>query len=272
MSTLGFYFSLLIGLAIGSFLNVVILRLPIILQNEWRQMAQEYLTIPSQIHSSKFNLIFPNSHCQHCQTKLTWFMNIPLVSYFFLKGKCYFCHHPLSKQYPLVEFFTALITLYVFYQFGFSVQTVAAWLFTWTLIALAVIDFNTYLLPDRLTLGLLWVGLLISVKTIFISSEAAILAAIFGYSFFAIVAFIFQLIRKKPGMGQGDFKLLAAIGAWVGLLPLIHVIALAAVGAAIVNLVLLLTKKIKYNQMIPFGPALCCAGWVVFMFEPSFKM
>lgn len=264
---LSFPLSLLIGLVVGSFLNVLISRLPLILQQEWRNQSLEYLSLPRKREDfNRFNLLYPRSHCKNCKKNVNWYDNIPLFSFIWLRGKCRFCQLSINKQYPFVEFLTAVMTAYIFNRFGWNFLALGVCLYTWILISLAIIDYNTQLLPDELTLSLLWLGLFFSVFQILIVPENAILGAMLGYCFFWIIAFIFKQVRKKPGMGHGDFKLLAAIGAWVGPLPLVYVILLASIVNLVANLILLILKKIHYNQAIPFGPALCLAGWIVIMF------
>jgi len=258
----------LIGLAMGSFLNVVIVRLPKMLMQQWRQCSLEVLEQAAEQPTEAFNLIKPRSHCPKCQHPLRLRDNIPLLSFLWRRGRCAFCQQPISKQYPLVELLSLVVTVLVFYQFGLSWQTLAAWAFSWSLIALTVIDMQTQLLPDVITLPLLWLGLIISVPGLFVTPEQAIIAASLGYGLLWLVGFVFKRIRGKIGMGHGDFKLLAAIGAWVGVIPLVNVLALASILGIGLNVALLLTKKINYNQAVAFGPALAIAGWFTLLYGP----
>lgn len=273
-----------IGAIIGSFLNVIIYRLPIMLEREWQQTisvataetpfepkknsSTNAITKRYQVPTHRFNLIWPRSHCIYCKHLLYLRDNIPVISYFLLMGCCRFCKQNISKQYPIVELLTILITIIIFSHFGFNVATCFTCLFAWSLIALSVIDYNTQLLPDYLTLPLLWTGLLLSVFQLFIPANEAILAAITGYLILWFPAQIFQFWRKKPGMGNGDFKLLAAIGAWLGIIPLVNVLCIAVIIGLVTHIILLIRKKIYYNQLLPFGPALALAGGVVLIWGP----
>ncbi len=298
------------GLMIGSFLNVVIHRIPIMLERDWREQAQQILggndqgvggsqsaatptaserrtadsgrwedkqkdvapasSVPPPA-SSAYNLFVPRSACPNCGTMITASQNIPVLSYLFLKGKCAKCGAKISARYPIVELVTAILSGVVAWKFGFTWYTGAALLLTWTLIALTFIDFDTQLLPDNMTLPLMWLGLLISLAATIpafglpVDTRSSILGAVFGYLSLWSVYHLFKLITGKEGMGYGDFKLFAALGAWMGwqMLPLI--ILLSAFTGAIVGITLIVVRGRDKNIPIPFGPYLAAAGWIALM-------
>lgn len=270
----------ILGLTVGSFLNVVVYRLPIMLQRQWRAQAREMLAtqtrdpvagadLSAEATENTFNLVYPNSHCPYCETAIKPWHNIPVVSYILLGGKCAKCAHPISKRYPLVEMVTALLTALVVWQFGFTLQTVVLLLFTWALIALTLIDFDHQLLPDSITLLLLWAGLIANSSGLIVSLPDALWGAVAGYLALWSVYWLFKLITGKEGMGYGDFKLLAALGAWLGwqILPLI--IILSSLVGAVVGLGLIVLRGRDKNIPIPFGPYLAAAGWIAaFWGEP----
>lgn len=260
-----------LGLCIGSFLNVVIYRLPKIILYRWRLECAEALELPAaanEHHYAELSLSRPASHCVHCQKPLPWWQNIPLLSFILLKGRCYFCGAPISYRYPLVECLSAFIAVWVFYTFGFSFKSLAGMVFCWHLLALTFIDMDYLILPDDMTLLLLWLGLLVNTRHILISPEFAILGAAIGYSFLWIVAHGFKWVTGIEGMGYGDFKLTAAIGAWLGwsYLPLVLLIA-SAIGL-IVGLVFLARKHLPIRTPIAFGPCLAIAGMLA-LFLPG---
>lgn len=258
----------LLGLAMGSFLNVVIIRYPVMLARSFRAECLQFLKLPAEAApaQSALNLLMPGSHCPHCLRCLTWRENIPLFSYWQLRGRCAGCREKISIQYPIIEFLTLLATVTIFFHFAFSVQTLFAWLLTWGLIALAGIDWRVQLLPDVITLSLLWIGLLANTQALFTPIENAVWSAVIGYVLLWVVAFLFKKIRKKQGMGHGDFKMLAMFGAWLGLLSTLYVLLLAVLLGLIVNISLLLLKKIGRDHPLPFGPSLALAGWVGLLF------
>ncbi len=258
----------LISLCLGSFFNVVISRYPEMLMRGWRADCREFLELPSEPTSTTFNLALPPSHCPLCKKLLAIWYNIPLISYLLLTGRCKFCHQRISIQYPLVELITVLTTLAVFFQWGWQVKTFALWLITWGLIVLAGIDWKTQILPDTITISLMWIGLILNIHYLFTSLPEAVLAAIIGYCFLAVAASLFKLIRKKKGMGNGDFKMLSMFGAWVGILPMFQILLIAVLLSVVVTLVLLFLKKVQRDQPLPFGPWLAVSGWLVLMFEP----
>ncbi len=250
---------LVLGLAVGSFLNVVIFRLPKIMERDWQIQCAELRgeTAPAQ---DAFNLAVPRSRCPACGHQITALENIPIASYLVLGGKCSACRTRISPRYPAVEALSGLATAYAAWQFGFGFAAFAAMLFLWCAIALAFIDFDTQLLPDSITLPLVWAGLLVNLGGTFVDLRAAVIGAAAGYLSLWCVYWAFRLATGKEGMGFGDFKLLAAIGAWFGwqMLPLV-VLASSAVGA-VVGIGLMVLAKHGRNVPIPFGPYLAMAG------------
>ena len=252
------------GLSVGSFLNVVVYRLPIILNREWKQQCHEYLEIEQPELTPELNnlsLSTPRSACPNCGHKITAVENIPVVSYLFLRGKCSSCKKHISIQYPLVELLTAVASVVVAYRFGVTIQTITALFFTWTLIALTLIDIHKQLLPDNLTLPLMWLGLLLAVFGVFTDIQSSLIGAMAGYLILWIVFHGFKLITGKEGMGYGDFKLLAALGAWLGWEFLPQIILLSSVVGTIFGLGMIATGKTEMQNRIPFGPYLAIAGW-----------
>lgn len=256
----------LIGLVIGSFLNVAIYRYPIMLHNQWRAECLEFLNMPPEKDKPAFNLALPRSHCPHCKHTITFWQNIPLLSYLFLLGKCAHCQKAISPLYFMIELLSAVLACLVVWTFGITTQTAFALIFTWALIAMSAIDFHEHLLPDDLTLSLLWVGLFSAAFNIFTTPKLAILGALVGYLVLWGVAKLFKAIRQKDGMGFGDFKMLAMLGAWVGINALLNVLLTAVILALVVSIPLLFLKKLTKGNPIPFGPFLAVAGWTTLMF------
>ncbi len=254
-----------LGLAIGSFLNVVIHRVPKMMERQWRAECAEWQgeAPPSE---TKFNLVTPRSHCPACNRPIRALENVPLVSYAVLRGKCAGCGKPISWRYPAVEALTAALSAFVAWHFGPTAQAGAALFFTWTMIALAFIDLDTFFLPDDLTLPLLWAGLLVNIGGVFTDLESAVIGAAAGYLVLWMVFWTYKLATGKEGMGYGDFKLLAAVGAWLGwkLLPL--VILLSSVVGAVIGIALIVLARRGRNVPIPFGPYLAVAGWVAMFY------
>jgi leader peptidase (prepilin peptidase)/N-methyltransferase len=256
----------LVGLMVGSFLNVVIYRLPIMLQREWKHDCLIYLeqedTAPT---SGAFNLSVPRSRCPQCGHAIGALENIPVISYLLLQGRCKECKTTITIRYPTVELTTALISIVVAQHFGFSLQTAFALILSWSLICLTLIDYDTQLLPDSICLPLLWIGLFTSLFEIFNQPQTAIIGALVGYLSLWSVYWLFKLSTGKEGMGYGDFKLLAAIGAWLGwhMIPL--VLMLSAIVGAIVGTAYLTFSKNDKNTPIPFGPYLAIAGFVALL-------
>ncbi len=260
-------YSFFIGSFLGSFLNVVIHRVPLMLERQWKADCKELLTLNSNNPPiSKYNLWVPRSHCPSCNHQVKAIENIPIISYLILKGKCSNCGVKISLQYPFVELFTAILTTFVVWRFGLNIQSFGAVIFTWYLIALSGIDIKTQYLPDNMTLPLLWLGIFLNIFLTYTDLTSSVLGAIFGYISLWLVFHIFKLITGKEGMGYGDFKLLAALGAWLGwqLLPLIILLS-SAVGA-IIGITMIMTKLQERSKPIPFGPYLAVAGWIAMMY------
>ena len=275
-------FCFVLGLFVGSFLNVVVYRLPLMMERTWKSECREFLKLDatdsdatdcetsvdsgSQVETpEKFNLMVPRSACPSCNSMITAWQNIPVISWLLLRGKCGNCKHPISAEYPIVELLTALLSMAVAMKFGASMQLVFALLFTWALISLAMIDFHTTLLPDSITLPLLWLGLLISLVPVFVAAPDAIVGAAAGYMILWLVFQTFKLVTGKEGMGFGDFKLLGALGAWLGWAKLPLIILLSSLTGAIIGIMMMFLFKHKRNQPIPFGPYLAIAGWIALM-------
>lgn len=254
-------FITIIGLMVGSFLNVVIYRLPEMMKRNWLQQCAELHgkaieTLPT------FNLITPRSACPHCGYKITALENIPIISYLALRGRCSQCQARISPRYPIVEAVTALMSGFVAWHFGYSLITIAVLIFVWSLIALAVIDLNTQLLPDDITLPLLWLGVLVNMNDGFTDLHSAIIGVMAGYLSLWSIYWCFKLITGKEGMGYGDFKLLAAIGAWLGWSMLPIVILFSSLVGAIAGVGLIIAAKLKKNIPIPFGPYLVGGAFI----------
>ena len=254
----------LLSLCIGSFLNVVIYRTPKMMEQEWRQDCQMFLH-PEQaiIDESKLTLSKPASTCPKCTTAIRWYQNIPVISWLVLRGKCGSCQNPISIRYPLIELLTAICSLVIVAVFGSTLQMLFGLIFTWVLITLTFIDFDTQLLPDRYTLTLAALGLGINSYAIYVSPTSAIWGYIIGFLCLWIVYYLFKLITGKEGMGYGDFKLLAALGAWMGPLMLPLIVLLSSLVGAIIGIILL--KIHKENQPFAFGPYIAIAGWIAFL-------
>lgn len=251
----------ILGLLVGSFLNVVIYRLPKMMEHGWQAQCAELNGQPPVDHEP-FNLVLPRSACPHCRHPISALENIPLLSYLFLRGKCAGCGTPISLRYPIVEAVSGVLSTFAAWHFGFGVAGIAALFFIWALIALTFIDFDTQLLPDTITLPLLWLGLLLNLNGAFTSLDNAVIGAAVGYLVLWSVYWLFKLVTGKEGMGYGDFKLLAAIGAWLGwtLLPL--VILLSSLVGAVVGITLIVLANRGRNIPIPFGPYLAGGGLI----------
>jgi leader peptidase (prepilin peptidase)/N-methyltransferase len=255
----------ILSLFVGSFLNVLIYRLPRMLEQAWNEECRIYLGLKPQQDTTKLNLWLPLSHCPRCKESIRPWHNIPLLSFIFLRGRCAYCHTPISSRYFWVEFLTCAASVFVAYQFGFTWQCAGALLFTWICIGLTFIDFDTHLLPDQLTLLLVWLGLLLSVFNIFCSPQDAIFGAIAGYAIFAIIQLIFGLFTGKTGMGQGDYKFLAGIGAFVGWQMLPLVVLISSITGVIFTLTHMVIKRDFRSNPLPFGPYLAMAGWIALL-------
>ncbi|MBL0546264.1 prepilin peptidase [Aeromonas jandaei] len=262
------YFSLvfILALMIGSFLNVVIHRLPIMLEREWQAEYRSYFT-PEENPASepRYNLMVPRSACPHCGHAITALENIPLLSWLWLKGRCSECQAPISARYPLVELLTALLSVAVAMMISPGWGTLAALLLTWVLIALTFIDLDKMLLPDQLTLPLLWGGLLFNLSGGFAPLADAVIGAMAGYLVLWSLYWAFKLLTGKEGMGYGDFKLLAALGAWLGWQALPIILLLSSLVGAIIGISLIALRKHHQGNPIPFGPYLAIAGWIALL-------
>ena len=268
-----------VSLMVGSFLNVVIYRLPIMMERNWQQEYESYFSDSandgistyandkSATPDEPFNLVKPDSTCPSCGHKIRAWENIPVISYLFLKGKCAKCKTGISIRYPLVELFTAIACTFAAYQFGVTSQALWAVAFTYVLIALLFIDLDKMLLPDQLTLPLLWLGLLLSTQNIFVGTTDAIIGAATGYLSLWSVYWLFKLVTGKEGMGYGDFKLLAALGAFTGWQGLPIIILLSSLVGAIAGILIMIIQNKGKSLAIPFGPYLAVAGWLTLLFK-----
>jgi leader peptidase (prepilin peptidase)/N-methyltransferase len=256
----------ILGLIVGSFLNVVILRLPARLMHGWRQQSREILELQDEGDAPPPDLVWESSHCPQCKHPLGALENIPVLSWVLLRGRCKHCGRRISIQYPIVELLSGLCSAAILWKFGFGWQAGAGLLFTWILIALAGIDLRTQLLPDQLTLPLLWFGLLLALNPLFIDAHSAIFGAAIGYLSLWSVYWLFKLATGKEGMGYGDFKLLGALGAWMGPAALLPIVLLSSLIGAIVGGAFLAIRGHDRATPIPFGPFIAAAGWVQFVF------
>ncbi len=251
-----------IGLAVGSFLNVVVYRLPKMMEQMWHRECRELLEKSPPDEEKPFNLSHPASHCPACGQPIKPWENIPILSWLFLKGRCSNCGTKISIRYPIIEALTAILSLVVAHYFGVSWETLGALILTWALISLSLIDFDVQLLPDSITLPFVWLGLLLSLFGLFTDAHSAIIGALVGYLSLWSIFQLFKLLTGKEGMGYGDFKLLAMLGAWLGWQYLPQIIMLSALVGAIVGLSLILIRGRDKNIPIPFGPYLATAGWI----------
>lgn len=274
--SLRYIIAVVFGLCIGSFLNVVIVRLPVILKHKWAKQSLEFLeeenldpelleqviiNLSLKSSSEKISLSFPASHCVYCQQKLQFWMNLPILSYLILKGRCYFCSKKISIHYPIVELATALLFGYIAYLYQDLFHLLEYFIFFSVIIVAAVIDFQTMLLPDEITLPFLWLGLLFNIQG-FISGSllSSIIGAIFGYIFLATIYWTFKLLTKKEGMGFGDFKFLAAIGAWLGVNYIIPIAMISSISTIIYAIAFFMIKRKNLTTAVPFGPFLALAA------------
>ncbi len=264
----------ILGLLVGSFLNVVIYRLPVMFKREWRKDCCNYLeenyNAKIQLDTSKepaepFNLVKPDSTCPSCGHQIRAWENIPIISYIFLRAKCSNCKSPISLRYPLVELLSATLAALCAWHFGFSLEGFSAIILSWALISLALIDYDTQYLPDQITLPFLWIGLILNLNQTFTDIESAIIGAIAGYLILWSIYHLFKLVTKKEGMGYGDFKLLALLGAWMGWQFLPAIIIISSLVGSIIGISLILLKKHQRDIPIPFGPYLAIAGWITLL-------
>ena len=252
-----------LGLVVGSFLNVVIYRLPVMLERDWRAQCAEFLNTPdTSAETKKFNLATPRSTCPKCGHPIRVYENIPVLSYLLLRGRCSACSAKISPRYPVIEFATGILSAAVAWRFGFSSAGAGALLLTYALITLTMIDFDHQLLPDNITLPFLWLGLLLSVFNIFTGMQASIIGAVAGYLILWTVYQVFKWATGKEGMGYGDFKLLALLGAWMGWQALPAIILLSSLVGAVVGIALIVFARRDRRIPIPFGPYLAAAGWI----------
>ena len=263
--------ALILGLLVGSFLNVVIYRVPEGLNRNWKLQAKQMLDLPlEQGEGEHFNILMPPSHCPSCKVAIKPWQNIPILSYVLLKGRCKHCHTAISLRYPLVELLTGLVFAVCAWKFGATWTAVAAMVFSAYLIAMIFIDADTQLLPDQLTLPLMWGGIVFHLAAYLLQADWGItnlvdslLGAIVGYMSLWSIFQLFKLVTGKEGMGYGDFKLLAALGAWLG----ISVLPIIIIMSAVVGLIFALIMKVAKNQPMPFGPYLAISGWIVLVFS-----
>ncbi|MEP9318191.1 A24 family peptidase [Pseudomonas sp. LABIM340] len=255
----------LLGLLVGSFLNVVIHRLPRMMERDWQQQARETLGLPEGEKLPIYNLVLPNSQCPHCAHEIKPWENIPVVSWLALGGKCSSCKAPISKRYPLVELACGILSAFIAWHYGFGWQAGAMLLLTWGLLAMSMIDVDHQLLPDALVLPLLWLGLIVNHFGLFTSLGDALWGAVFGYLSLWSVYWLFKLITGKEGMGYGDFKLLAMLGAWGGWQVLPLTILFSSLVGAVLGVIMLRLRNAETSTPIPFGPYLAIAGWIALL-------
>jgi leader peptidase (prepilin peptidase)/N-methyltransferase len=253
-----------LGLIVGSFLNVVAYRLPLMLERDWQRQSREILGLDAPTEPA-FNLALPRSHCPACGCPLRAQDNLPLLSYLLLRGRCRQCQATIPLRYPLLEAFTALLSIVVVAHFGVSWLSLFALLFTWTLLALAAIDIEQQLLPDDLTQPLLWLGLLLNTQSLFVSPVSAVAGAAVGYLVLWSVYWMFRLLTGREGLGQGDFKLLAALGAWLGWQALPLVVLLSSLVGALTGIALIALRGRDRREPLPFGPYLAAAGFIALL-------
>lgn len=255
-------FVFVLGLIVGSFLNVVIFRFPKIMQNEWRHECCEFLEIENKQTAEKISLSTPASTCPKCKHKIRAWENIPVISYLFLKGKCSQCGTSISARYPLIELCSGILSVVIAITFGVHILTALALVFTWMLLALTFIDYDEQLLPDDITLPLSWLGILVNSFGLITDLQSSVYGAVFGYLSLWSVYIVFKLITGKEGMGHGDFKLLAALGAWFGWQSLTIIIILSSVAGCLYGLIVFLFFRNQSGKPFPFGPFLAVAGWI----------
>jgi leader peptidase (prepilin peptidase)/N-methyltransferase len=268
-----------LALLFGSFLNVVIYRLPLMMERDWREQCAELATQPaSDIPEGRFNLLVPPSRCSACGKKISAVQNVPVLSYLFLGGKCGHCKTSYSARYPIVEGLTAVLAGIVAWQFGFGWEGIMGIVLTLFLVPITLIDFDHQLIPDSIVLPLLWIGLAMSLwhpmpgaATLFISSHDAIVGAIVGYLSLWSFYWLFKLVTGKEGMGYGDFKLLAALGAWLGVHYLFTIVIMSAVVGATLGIALIIFRGRDRQVPMPFGPFLAVAGWIVMLWGDELK-
>ena len=259
-----------LGLTVGSFLNVVIYRLPIMLHRQWKQECCDFLEIDNADSQEKaFNLSIPRSTCPNCGHQITALENIPVISYLFLRGKCSKCSTHISLRYPAIELLTGLVSVVCAWYLGFSWQLLFILILTWSLLCLTFIDIDHQILPDNITLPLLWLGIICNYFGLFTDINSSVLGAVFGYLAFWSVYIIFKFVTGKEGMGHGDFKLLSMLGAWLGYQHLLTIIILSSLVGAIVGISLIIFNFQDKTKPIPFGPYIAIAGWITLFWGES---
>jgi len=252
----------LLGLCVGSFLNVVAYRLPKMIEQDFRRDARDFLLLPPRPERVPLSLSSPPSTCPACGSRIKPWHNLPVIGWLMLRGKCASCSAKISVQYPIVELLTGVFSVACVWRFGFSPQLAASLVMTWALIALTVTDLHTMYLPDNITLPLLWLGLLLSLKPVFADPTSAIAGAAAGYLLLWSIFWAFKLATGKEGMGYGDFKLMGALGAWFGWELLPQIVLLSAVVGAAVGITLMAARRAEWSSRIPFGPYIAGAGWI----------
>ncbi|OLS61448.1 prepilin peptidase [Pseudomonas putida] len=257
--------ALLLGLIVGSFLNVLVHRLPLMMERRWQAEARDALGLAEAPAGERFDLLLPASHCPHCQHRIRAWENIPVLSYLLLRGRCSACKTRISPRYPLVELLSAGLTLVAAWHFGVSISAAAFMLLSWGLLALSLIDLEHQLLHDALVLPLLWLGLIVNAFGLFVPLEQALWGAVGGYLVLWSVYWLFRLVTGKEGMGYGDFKLLAMLGAWGGWQILPFILLSSSLLGAVVGLILLRAKGRETSTPIPFGPYLALTGWIALL-------
>ena len=257
--------ALVLGLIVGSFLNVLVWRLPKMLEREWRAQAHEVLGTPADPAGPAYNLMRPNSCCPHCNHPIRPWENIPLLSYLMLRGRCAHCDEPISARYPFTELACGLISAVVAWHFGFGWQAGAVTLLSWGLLAMSLIDADHQLLPDVLVLPLLWLGLILNSFDLLVTLPDALWGAVIGYMSLWTVFWLFKLVTGKDGMGHGDFKLLALFGAWGGWQILPVTLLISSLAGVFVGLILMRVRKTEASAPMPFGPYLAIAGWIALL-------
>lgn len=264
-SSVMYFIVAILGLCVGSFLNVVIYRLPLILNKGWHSECQLFLFPDNpQLRTEKITLSIPRSHCPSCKKQIKWYQNIPVVSWVLLKGKCGFCNHPISPLYPFIEVLTCLASVAVVIKYGVTIQSVFGLVFTWLLITITFIDFAEQIIPDRIVFPLFGIGLVIGTFQVFVGPDQAIWGSMIGFLSLWSIYIVFKILTGKEGMGYGDFKLLMALGAWFGPLALPNIILISAVLGLIIGIILKKTRS--ESKPFAFGPYLAIAGWVYLIF------
>jgi leader peptidase (prepilin peptidase)/N-methyltransferase len=258
--------ALVVGLMVGSFLNVVIHRLPLMMEHDWKAQCREYIGEQATPEDeARLGLAVPRSRCPNCGHAIPFYENIPVLSYLWLRGRCASCRSPIGLRYPLIELLTAALSAVIAWHFGFSWQTGAGLLLTWALIALSMIDIDHQLLPDSITLPVLWLGLILSLFPVFADMRSSLIGAAAGYLSLWTIYQLFRLLTGKEGMGFGDFKLLALLGAWMGWQSLPMIVLLSSAVGAVLGITMIAVQGRDRHQPIPFGPYLAIAGWIALL-------